>query len=163
MLGMIGAFLGPWVFDRVDVPAQYPCSPPYIRLYGDFCGFPYSGFQVVIQSGVNFIAISIGLLTGKFVFPDRVRELLISLLLLLPLLPVISTLLLILRPTHPSRRMFRLILWILAIGVSIFLSSMINPKQFLHSWGLWLYLGLAISALILEYKTRSQGEKPESL
>ena len=32
LIAMIVAFLGPWVFDLINVPAQYECSPN-IRLY----------------------------------------------------------------------------------------------------------------------------------
>jgi hypothetical protein len=37
------AILGPWAFDRTNVPAEFPCTGPHIRLEGDFCGIPMSG------------------------------------------------------------------------------------------------------------------------
>ena len=46
LLLLIISLLGPWTFDQINVPAQYPCTPPIVRLYGDFCGVPLSGIQV---------------------------------------------------------------------------------------------------------------------
>lgn len=39
------ALLGPWYFDRIHVPAQLACEFPTIRLYGEFCGLPFSGLR----------------------------------------------------------------------------------------------------------------------
>jgi hypothetical protein len=150
LITMIVAFLGPWVFDRINVPAKYECSAPNIRLYGDFCGVPIPGFLVMIWTGINFTSIVIGTLTGGFAFPDRIRELLISPLLLLPLLPVFSTLLLILRGNTLRRQVFAMVSWVLAIAACLFISFQINPRQLLASWGLWLYILLGLCALIFE-------------
>jgi hypothetical protein len=40
----ITSMLGPWMFDLINVPAEYACSKPNVRLYGDFCGMPVPGF-----------------------------------------------------------------------------------------------------------------------
>lgn len=40
------ALLGPWTFDVINVPAEYECSAPFIRLNGDFCGIAMSGLWV---------------------------------------------------------------------------------------------------------------------
>lgn len=37
------AFIGPWTYEQIHVPAQYECTPPNFRLEGDFCGTPLSG------------------------------------------------------------------------------------------------------------------------
>lgn len=29
---LLAAIIGPWAYDRVNVPAEYPCAPPFIRL-----------------------------------------------------------------------------------------------------------------------------------
>ena len=29
------AIFGPWAFDLINVPAEFPCTPPIIRLEGD--------------------------------------------------------------------------------------------------------------------------------
>jgi hypothetical protein len=149
LIAMLVAFLGPWAFDLVNVPAQYECAPN-IRLYGDFCGVPIPGFLVTLWTGINFTSTIIGLLTGEFPFSDRIREFLISPLLLLPLIPVISTLLLILRGNTQRRQVFAIISWFLAIAACLFISFQINPRQLLASWGLWLYILLGLCALIFE-------------
>jgi hypothetical protein len=33
---LLAAFIGPWAFDPINVPAEYPCSAPFVRLGGDF-------------------------------------------------------------------------------------------------------------------------------
>jgi len=142
------AFLGPWTFDRIYVPSKYECSAPFIRLEGDFCGIPLSGIQVFFWLSSGLTA---RLVTGEFVISERIREfLLISLFLLLPLLPILSTLLLILRGDHPRRQVFTIIAWVLAIGFGIFGGLNNHPELYWEVWGIWLYIGLAISALILE-------------
>ena len=143
---MVVAFMGPWAFDRVNVPSEYECSAPYIRLVGDFCGVPASGFRVC--GGI--ISISVGLVTGEFVLFEMDREILISLLLLSPFLPVFSTLFLILRGDHQRGQVFTIIAWVLAICGSLFLGLNLYPIVSWAVWGLWLYIGLAASALILE-------------
>ena len=152
LLLMIVAFMGPWAFDLINVPSEYECSAPFVRLEGDFCGGPLSGIGLFFWISSSFISIGIGLATGEFVFFERIRELLISLLLFLPLLPIFSTLLLILRGDHQRRQVFTIIAWILAISGGLFLgiSNSIYPRLVWAVWGLWLYIGLAISALILE-------------
>ena len=44
---LVGAMLGPWIFDLINVPAQYPCD---FRLVGDFCGVLLSGFWSFLRS-----------------------------------------------------------------------------------------------------------------
>ena len=146
---MVVAFMGPWAFERINVPAEYACSAPYIRLEGDFCGSPLLGIQLLTWISSGFISISFGLLAGEFVLFERIREILISLLMFAPLLPIFSTLLLILRGDHPRRQVFTIIAWVLAIGGGLFI-GWTNSKLFWRVWGIWLYIVLATSALILE-------------
>jgi hypothetical protein len=150
LIAMTVTFLGPWSYDRIYVPAKYECSPPNIRLYGDFCGIPLPGIQFVFWTISGFFSISSSLLAGEFTFSDRMRELLIVLLLLLPSLSIISTLLLILRGNKQNRQVFSIIAWVLSIGVGLFIGLTHNPKKFWALWGIWLYIVLAIIALFLE-------------
>jgi len=145
---LLVAFLGPWTFDRIYVPSKYECSAPFIRLEGDFCGVPLSGIQLFFWIGSGLTA---GLVTGEFVNSERIREfLLMSLFLLLPLLPIFCTLLLIPVRDHRRRQVFTIVAWVLAIGFGIFWGLINYPKLFWIVWGIWLYIELAISALILE-------------
>jgi len=163
MLGVILTFLGPWAFDRINVPAQYGCSAPNIRLDGDFCGVPISGIRGFLWLGFGFFSITSRLLTGKTHFLDIIRELLISLLLLLPLLPVLSMLFLTLRPTQPCKQILRILPWGLAIGVCIFWSWNLGSKQLLASWGLWSYILLAATAFVLDIAVLLADRKQKAL
>jgi hypothetical protein len=147
---MVVAFMGPWGFDLINVPAEYECSAPNFRIEGDFCGMPISGIRGYLGISGGFISISVSLLTGEFVFPERMYELLIIWLFLFPLLPIISTLLLILRGNNRRLQVFTIFAWVLAIGGGLFFRLIRYPKLFLGVWGIWLYIGLAASALILE-------------
>ena len=40
LLLFIVAMFGPWIYNLINVPAEYTCSHPNVRLYGDFCGVP---------------------------------------------------------------------------------------------------------------------------
>lgn len=83
---------GPWMIEQLHVPAEYACSPPTIRLEGDFCGSPLSGIRFLIWFTGGFFYILFELIRG--VFPGHPRELLSGLSLLL-ILPVITTFLLL--------------------------------------------------------------------
>lgn len=146
---LLVGFLGPWTFDRINVPAEYTCDPPYIRLEGDFCGVPLSGIWLYPWLLSGLIYSITGLLTRELVFTEWIREFLFSLLLFLSQLPFLCTLLLIRRGDNQLRQTLTIIAWIFAIGFSLFW-GLNNPSLFWQVWGIWLYFGLAISALILE-------------
>jgi len=55
---MVVAFMGPWTFDRIYVPAKYECSAPFIRLEGDFCGIPMSGLRFFFLDKRWFLSFS---------------------------------------------------------------------------------------------------------
>ena len=48
LLSLLVAIMGPWTFDLIHVPSEYPCSAPFIRLEGDFCGTPMSGGWILV-------------------------------------------------------------------------------------------------------------------
>jgi hypothetical protein len=145
ILGMIVAFLGPWVLERLYIPAEYECP---IRIDNDFCGLPQSGISLLFWLGSGFAA---GLVTGEFSNPERTGEfLLISLFILLPLLPILGTLLLIKDQDNLRKQGFAIIFWILAIGFGLFIGLTNYPELFCALWGIWLYIAVAVSALILE-------------
>ena len=150
ILLLLVAFLGPWTFDLVWVPSGHFCYAPHIRLDDDYCGIPRSGIWLYRWIAGGFIYISSGLLTGELNFSVWIGEILFYLFVFLSLLPIFSTLLLILRGNHQRRQMFTIVAWVLAIGVGLLWGMGNYPKFFWVVWGIWLYIGLAISALILE-------------
>jgi hypothetical protein len=161
---LLVAILGPWTFDRINVPSEYPCSTPSIRLEGDFCGTPISGMRIYSGMVGGIINAGVGLVTGATVFTDRggefLRAFLIMLVLLLLLLPFFSTLLLILGGDHRRRQMFHVAAWGLASGIGLLIGISRFPKLFWVLWGIWLYTGLAASALILEVLALGAGRSP---
>lgn len=142
------AAFGPWAFDRINVPAQYPCS---YRLEGDFCGIPLSGIWMLFWLGAFFSGLTVGMVTGITTLRDLIPALFALLSVLVFILPFFSTLLLLWRGNQGRWQIFPLIVWCLAIVSSVLLGTsgfLLMPRWAL--WGLWLYLGLAFTMVILE-------------
>ncbi len=156
---LLVAIMGPWTFtDRINVPAEYPCSAPFIRLEGDFCGTPLSGIWII----GGFISMGVGLVTGATGFTDRGGGFLCVFLFIIVLLvlPFFSTLLLIVRGDRRRRQVFNVAAWGFAAGMGLLIGMFSYPKLFWMLWGIWLYIGLAVSALILEVLTLAAGRRP---
>jgi hypothetical protein len=147
---LLVAIIGPWVFDLIFVPSEYTCSAPAVRLYDDYCGIPMSGMWVLAMITGVLANIVMGLVTGTAAFAGRVGEFLFGLLGLLLILPFFSTLFLILRGDRQCQLVFHYAAWSLAFGMGLFLAVSSHPKPFWVLWGIWLYVGLAANALILE-------------
>lgn len=138
---LVVAAVGPWTGDRIHVPAEYDdCSPPYIRTEGDMCD----------MIGV-FGLISGFLRAAGWLVTDPPADLLSSLfftgIYFLYMLPIFSTLLLLLLAERQHK--LNVLAWSLAIIAFIF-SSVIGAFPPSWMWGLRLYIGVAIGALILE-------------
>jgi hypothetical protein len=150
---LLAALLGPWMYDRVNVPAQYDCSP-YIRLEGEFCGFPMSGLRLISWVVVGVISNLMELLRVSgdiyFSFLSLLSLCLYILSVLLIELPIFSTLLLILCGDRLALKIFQVAAWILAGGIALFIGLHAYPAQFQHYWGVWLYILTASSALVIE-------------
>jgi len=142
----IVSLLGPWMFEQLNVPAKYACTPPNIRLEGDFCGAPMSGFLFLVWFGIGFIYILFELITGAFTCNPR--ELMAGLSLLL-LLPIFTTLLLMGKESHRLSTI-NLIAWIIAFLITLTVFIFQIYDQVVRLWGLWLYIILAISVIIFE-------------
>ena len=151
MVLVLAAMAGPWVFERVNVPAEYPCDPPFVRLEGDFCGYPYSGISAFSQLIGGAAQIVGGLIEGTIIFSERADELAILSLLLVCLsfilLPLFTTLRLIVIKAPQHRPVFLVIAWSVAATLSLLLAVL---DFHWAAWGRWLYTGTAASALTLE-------------
>lgn len=155
---LLVAIAGPWAYDQINVPAEYECSDPFIRLEGDFCGSPLSGIWMLSAITGALASIAVGVVTGTTVFTDRARELSFTLLWLLFFLPLLSTLLLVLRGESRSRSVFHVVVLSLAVGLGLLLSLSVPLKPF-WLWGPWLYVGVVASALVLEVVVLGVGRK----
>ena len=147
------AMLGTWTFDMINVPAQYLCEKPFVRLYGDFCGMPMSGFDSIrwFTSGFSFTLAE--LVKGNFavLFPELIALIWVMVILL----PFFSNLLLIRSRTSRRLQTINVIVWAIALlpTFSMFVSQS-NRDEFVQffylQWGLLLYILLAIGTLIFE-------------
>ena len=162
---LLVAIMGPWgFFEPVNVPSEYPCSAPYIRLEGDKCGEPTPIIWMFYWFVSMPISMVVGLVTGATVLTDFGIEfvyiLLICLLLLTLVLPFFSTLLLILRGDRTRQQVFNVAAWGLAAGIGLLFGLSSLPRLYWVLWGFWLYIGLAVSALVLELLVLVVGRRP---
>jgi hypothetical protein len=110
-----------------------------------------SGIWVLAAMTGGLANMVVGLVTGTTVFTGRVREFSFSLLGLLLVLPFLSTLFLILRGDRRCQLAFHVVALSLAVGLGLLLVGMSGYSNLSWVlWGIWLYVGLAASALILE-------------
>lgn len=160
---LLVAIWGPWTFDLIVVPSEYSCSPPFIRLEGDYCGEPMSGTRFFSWMVAGFFNMVVGLVTGATVLPDMAREFLerflFLMLLFLLILPFFTTMLLIRSGDHRRQQVFNIAVWGLAAGVLLLIGVSNLPRLYWVLWGIWLYIILAASALILEVLTMATGRK----
>ena len=148
------ASLGPWGFDLINVPAQYSCTAPFIRLKGDFCGEPVSAMQGLSALLGEFISLVVGTVTGRVAFIDLGHIFLGILYALIILLPITSALLWTFTGHQQRQSIFHLAAWGLAtvfiwFGFSARLLTVTLQFQPGQVWGLWLYTGLVSGVLIL--------------
>lgn len=148
---LLVAVIGPWMFDRINVPSQYPCLAPFIWLEGDFCGQPLSGVLFFSFIVIGFILTSVGLVIGAAAFIEWVRFFVYTLgIILLLVLPFFSTLLALLDGEQRRRRVFPTAAWGLAALAFLLLYKFSFSSLHWALWGIWLYAGLAAGALTLE-------------
>jgi hypothetical protein len=140
---LLVALMGPWVFEQINVPAQYACSAPFIRLEGDFCGVPLSGIWILGVVGLSVV----GLLRGAVTLPEVGRSILILAVLGLPL---ISTAVVLLRGSRRRWIGFQLATFGLAAGMLLLSGLFSATNRTLVLWGPWLYLAVVGVTLLLE-------------
>lgn len=123
LLGLIVALAGPWVFERIHVPAGHECS---VRLADGFCATPLPGFLI---------------LTWAFATP-----------LMLLALPLFSYVLLLI-DVERWRLGFHWLALATAVLTFLIWMATDSPalRQFdLRLWGRWLYLVMLLDGLGLE-------------
>ena len=152
-------FVGPWVYDLLWVPAEYTCSPPAVRLDGDYCGLPMSGIGLFRWFIPGLVYASKAFLSGDMTLLDWGRDCLLGLILSLLLLPLLSTLLLVLLGDRPRRQVFSVVAWALAVALGLLFGLSNYPRLFWVLWGVWLYTVLAVTALVLEVFVLAEGRK----
>lgn len=141
---LVVALLGPWVFDQINVPAQYPCSEPFIRLEGDYCGIPLSGTWILFAGLTGWIS---ALFSGEWFTAQGLRLFLVFVLILLP---VVSTAVLLLTGNRRGWVGFQIAAFVLALGLVLLSGLLTEASQYWVLWGVWLYVGVTAAALLLE-------------
>jgi len=163
---LILAITGPWGFDQTNVPAEFACNPPRIRLKGDFCGLPISLIRTIFWMTGGFFNMIVKLITGEIAFNQTDINFWISLLyslaLILLILPIINTLFLLLRGDRPRLQKFHLVICGLNLGLVLLLGISNYPNFFYVLWGVWRYIGLMISILILEGFSKKMYDQKDS-
>ena len=161
---LLVAIIGPWTYSSDGVPPAEWCRDPNILLENGRCVKLVSGARILTFMAGAFLSMSVGLVTGATVLPDRAREFigvfLFVMLLFLLVLPFFSTLLLIPGGDRRHRRIFHVVAWGLAAGSGLLLGLLGFSRLHWALWGIWLYIGLAASALILEVLALVAGRKP---
>lgn len=139
------SLFGPWAFDVINVPAQFACSPPFVRLDGDFCGQPAAGIRLVFWLAGGIVSIGGRLLAGE----AAGTELLFAAAFLLPFVPVVLALTAILR--RSERASWRLLVaWLLGATAALLLLARSGGLRVPHAWGLWLYVIVALVTAMAE-------------
>jgi len=152
---LLVAIVGPWTYSSDGAPPAEWCRDPNILLENERCVRLVSGIEVLTFMTSGFLSMNVQLAKGTLVLADRAREFfgvfLFVVLLFLLVQPFFSTLLLIFGGDRPRRRMYHVATWGLAAVISALL-LVASCWSGLHTdlWGIWLYVGLAASALAVE-------------
>lgn len=150
---LVVAVLGPWMMDMINVPAQYSCDKPFVRLYGDFCGYPMSGFGAIAWITSGFLYTLNELIRGNIatVFPNLIALIFVCIIVF----PFLSTILLTSKKTSRRFQIINLSVWGVACLASLIIFALQSQSEqfiqyFFLLWGLPLYIFVAIGAVVLE-------------
>jgi len=162
---LLVAILGPWIYTLDGVPPPEWCQAPLFLLGNGRCAGLVAGVTIIFFIIAAFLSINVGLVTGETVLPERGRELLgiylFMMLIFLIMLPFISTVLQTWRRDPKRFRIFHLMAWGLAVVLSCLMVAYDPELRSGRFWGIWLYIGVAVSALMLEVFALVWGRNPK--
>ena len=147
---LLVAIAGPWTYSADGVPPAEWCQAPNILLTSDRCVKLESGATILTIMVSVLLGIGPALVSGMIGIGEFFRELLFVLLLFLLVLPFFSTLVLLWGRDRRRLYLFHRIAWGLAFAVGLLVAITGWSGLSTHLWGIWLYIALAASALILE-------------
>lgn len=148
---LILALIGPWTYEIINVPAEYDCNAPYVRLEGDYCGEPMAGAFIIFWLIQGVIGMIAAIIAGTTEFSGRAREFLFMLLSSVPLLPLLSTPLVIWKKDSRGSNIFQLAAWGFATILGLFwVVFSINTSPHRLLWGAGIFAVLTSSVLVLE-------------
>ena len=148
---LVLSIVGPWGYNQINIPAQFPCGEPYIRLEGDFCGEPMSPVKGISVMTVDLIRMIAGALNGtiSITWSEWGGMALFLLAVLCLLLPLISALRWSLPQKYQPWLVFDLIAWGLATVPTAGMLPFLQAHQPDKLWGLWIYTVLIACGLVL--------------
>lgn len=149
LLLLIISLIGPWGFDKLHIPAAYPCGASNIRLSEEICGMPIPGLSVLLWSIGNLMRTIRMLLAGHEV-THWVAMFWHPLGLFVALLPMFSLALLVVSGGEHPRRRFHLGALGLTVSLATLFLIFIPPNGLWAAWGMWLFVGAMAIGLILE-------------
>ena len=145
---LVVALCGPWGYDQINVPAEYACQKPYIRLYGDFCGLPVSALGIIFIFGREVSAWVLRIITEDAGMGDLTAMLLLAAGVMVILAPIASF------AWRLTRRGGHWLWWHVPLSaVAIVVSGIFlwqqapSPAQL---WGVWLYAAVLFMVLAAE-------------
>jgi CDP-diglyceride synthetase len=146
---LVLALSGPWYYDEINVPAEFVCQKPNIRLYGDFCGLPITGLGILAGLGSEVIALAERIPSGAAEGGHVAGLLLYAASVILVMLAPIASFMW--RSTERGRYSFWLQVTIFAIAIlvaaTMLTQQVLSPIQL---WGVWLYAALLLLVLVEE-------------
>lgn len=154
LLLLLLAAIGPWSYTADGVPPPEWCGDRHVLLDNGRCVRLVSGMEILGFMTGAFISLNRQAVDGTLVLPDRAREffgvLLIFMLLFVLVQPFISTVALMFGEGRVRRR-YQVAAWGVALGFSgLLLIGTLGAGLGTGVWGMWLYVGLAASALTVE-------------
>ncbi len=159
MLSLV-AIAAPWWFDLVFVPGKYPCTSPFIRVRDDFCGIPMSGVWIFVGLANRFIEILKEIVTGETVIINPVDAMLKFFLYCFAFTHTCAApfynMALDLTWRSQTQPDISYRSWSLGVLFVIYIFGFHWPWSL---WGLWLYIGLGVGALILEILILALGRR----
>lgn len=151
---LLAAIWGPWLYTFDGVPPPEWCRPPNILFENGRCAALVSGTTALTFMVWLIPSLIAQLVTGALVLPERARELIGVLIIIvsvgLLIFPFLSTLFVIPRGNSQRGQIFQVIVWGLAVIASflpILFDVTLRSTLF---WGIWLYIGLAVSMFVWE-------------
>ncbi len=144
------ALLGPWSYDLINVPAEYTCEKPFVRLVGDFCGQSYSGASVVVGILQEALFGGNNAKPIRSVVPEGIGRVLMASAALLILAPIVMLALDGGPRNGPARTWLPLAILVgglLPLAILLPYAATMPPQAL---WGFWLYLAIAGSLIAVE-------------
>ncbi len=149
---LVVALIGPWVYEVLitDAPLGGPCGGSLTLLKSGRCAIRLSGAQVIALLGQGFVDMSLEVLSGTTDLFDRAGEFFFMLNAWFLVLPLFSTLLLLIADDRQRLQSFGVLVWGLAVAPCLLLVLGDPSLRSVHFWGIWLFIGLAVTALAIE-------------